>query len=914
MVRTVPAALTALLLALSAVRAADPPVGVWEREIAAYEAADRRTPPPAKPIVFVGSSSVRLWTTLAADFPQYPVLNRGFGGCYLSDCVTYADRIVTNYRPRLIVVHAGTNDIAGGRSPRQVFNAFVAFVAKVRTSLPDVPIVFSCLNPAPVRVAQMPKVRQANRLIRDYIAGGHNLDYIDAFDCFLGPDGLPREELYRADRLHNNAAGYKIRAALTLPHLAQPASADHPLYLDPTIPVDRRVNDLMARLTLEEKAQILDHKAPPLERLGMPFWAGWNQCLHGVWSKTPTTCYPTPIALAATWDPELLGAVADAVSDEARALYNLAAAGPETRHGLVYRAPVINICRDPRWGRIQESYGEDPYLTSRLAVAFVEGLQGHDPHYLKLAATLKHYAVNNQESGRQSLSATVSERMLHEYWLPHFRAAVTEGHASSLMAAYNAVNGTPCCLNHLLLTDILRDQWGFEGFVVSDLGGIGAMMAGHQTVTDPAAAVATAVQAGCDYDDDQFRRFLPAAVAAGLLPESAVTAAAGRVLRTAFALGVFDPPGALPWSKLGAESIDSAAHRELARRAEREAIVLLKNDGGLLPLAAGDLTSVALIGPAAETPCYGNYFGASAPRLSPADGLRAKLPGAAITVVPGCGWTRPGDRDAAVAAAKAAQVAIVCLGTDGSIENEGRDRVELSLPACQENLLRAVAAVNARTVLVLFTAGPPAIGWAAEHVPAIVQAWYPGEEGGSALAEILLGEANPAGRLPYTVYRQTADLPPMSEYDVTKGFTYLYFGGQPLFGFGHGLSYTRFEYGDLKVEPAVIGPRGTVTVNLDVTDAGARDGDEVAQLYLHQRASAVTRPRLELRGLKRLHLAAGAKNAVSFELRGDQLGWWDETRHGWQVEDGTYDVLVGASSSDIRTRGTFEVQSPKGKP
>jgi beta-glucosidase len=291
-------------------------------------------------------------------------------------------------------------------------------------------------------------------------------------------------------------------------------AAEPPLYLNPAQPIDKRVDDLVGRLTLEEKALMLYHNAPGIERLHVPAWGGWNQSIHGVWSKRPTTLFPVPIAMAATWDPGLIREVSTAISDEARALYHSGADGPHGKHGLVYRAPVINLSRDPRWGRIQECYGEDPYLTSRIGVAYVQGLQGDDPKYLKVAATLKHFAVNNQEQGRLSLSAHVPERMLMEYWLPHFKACVVEGRAQSLMAAYNAIDGTPCAVNRRLLTDILRDQWGFDGFVVSDLGGIGHLMTGHHLTNQPQEAVAQALRAGCDLDVEQYRDAIPAAVRA----------------------------------------------------------------------------------------------------------------------------------------------------------------------------------------------------------------------------------------------------------------------------------------------------------------------------------------------------------------------------------------------------------------
>ncbi|MBV9124500.1 MAG: glycoside hydrolase family 3 C-terminal domain-containing protein, partial [Planctomycetes bacterium] len=508
---------------------------------------------------------------------------------------------------------------------------------------------------------------------------------------------------------------------------AGPGSSAPPPYLDPDQPLERRVADLISRMTLEEKAAALFHNAPANERLHIPAWGGWNQCLHGIWSRQPTTLFPVPIAMAATWDPALVQSVTDAISDEARALYNLHAEGPHGKHGLVYRAPVINLSRDPRWGRIQECFGEDPYLAGRLGVAYVRGLQGHDPHYLKLASTLKHFAVNNQEQGRMSLSAQVPERMLHEYWLAQFRACVVEGQAQSVMAAYNAINGTPCAVNHLLLTDILRGQWGFQGFVVSDLGGIGHLMDGHHLTTRPEEAVARALRAGCDLDDEQYRDAIPAAVRAGLVSEKVVDQALARVLRVAFRLGVFDPPERVPFSRIPAEVIHAPAHRDLALRMEREAIVLLKNQDGFLPLDPAKLHSVAVIGPAAEYPEYGNYFGVAPKRVSPRQGIRNRLgPGVLVQFAAGCrflGPANPTEIDQAVQFAHKADVAILFLGTNLPVESEGRDRRDLNLPGAQEQLLEAVVQANPRTVVVLLNAGPVGVRWAKDHVPALLEAW-----------------------------------------------------------------------------------------------------------------------------------------------------------------------------------------------
>jgi beta-glucosidase len=696
---------------------------------------------------------------------------------------------------------------------------------------------------------------------------------------------------------------------------AEHAISQTPVYLDTTQPVENRVNDLISRMTLEEKATALFHNAPSNERLRIPAWGGWNQCLHGVWSKQPTTLFPVSIAMSATWDTALVRTVADAISDEARALYNIGAAGPHGRHGLVYRGPVINISRDPRWGRIQECYGEDPFLTSRIGVAYVQGLQGNNPKYLKVASTLKHFAVNNQEQGRTSLSAEVPERMLHEYWLPHFKACVVEGRARSLMAAYNAINGTPCAVNKLLLTDILRGQWGFDGFVVSDLGGIGHLMRDHRFTAKPEDAVAKALLAGCDYDDEQYRDAIPAAVLAGLVSEEVVNRALTRVLRVAFQLGVFDPPEMVPFSKIPASVIDSPRHRELALKTEREAIVLLSNKDRFLPLDKSKIKSVAVIGPAAERPEYGNYFGAAPSRVSPLEGIKNKLGAVAeVLFTTGCGVLEAGnppEMEKAVEMATRADVVILCLGTNGKVEAEGRDRQDIGLPPVQEQFLQAVCKANPKTVLVLLNAGPLSVRWAKDNTPAVLEAWYPGEEGGTAIADVLFGDYNPGGKLPYTVYESTNQIPPQSEYDITKGFTYMYFTGRPLFPFGHGLSYTEFRYSNLQVLPMQIPANGQVTVRVEVENIGKRAGDEVVQLYVHDVQCSVKRPIKELRGFERVSLKPGEKQTVTFELKGEQLTFYDIKKHNFVVEPGVFDVLVGSSSEDIRCKGRFEVKAAR---
>jgi len=683
------------------------------------------------------------------------------------------------------------------------------------------------------------------------------------------------------------------------------------VYRDPSQPIEARITGLISQMTLEEKAAELNHLSSRNDRLHIPAWGGWNQTLHGVWSNQPTTLFPTAIAMAATWDPALIQSITDSMSDEARALYNIGADGPRSKHGLVYRSPVINISRDPRWGRIQECFGEDPYLAGRIAVAYVKGLQGSGK-YLKVAATVKHFAVNNVETNRHSLSATVPERILREYWLPHWEAAIVEGHAQSVMASYNQLNGIPNIANPYLLTDILRGLWHFDGFVVSDLGGINSsLVQGSHITARLDVAVSRAITAGCDMDDNFYEQALPGAVRAGMVSEAVVDQALRRVLRVAFRLGVFDPPEMVPYSKIQAEVVDSKAHRELALKTALESIVLLRNAKGFLPLNQNAIHSIAVIGSQADRFETGNYFGAKPRIVSPLDGLRARV-GLNVRVEYALGSdivepAKPEDIEQAVALARRSDVVIAFLGTNLKVEAEGRDRTTLDLPGSQEQLLEAVHKANPRTVAVIMSGGPVSVKWASQNVPAILAAWYPGEEAGTALASILFGGYNPAGRLPYTVYDSVDQIPQQDEYDITKGYTYMYFAGKPQFPFGHGLSYTRFRYSGLEVTPAHTSAAGTVRVSVWVQNTGARAGDEVVQLYVHELASAVKRPVKELRGFRRIALRAGERRQVTFSLPASGLAYYDTGAKKFTVRPGSFDIMIGSSSDDIRLRSKLQV-------
>jgi beta-glucosidase len=801
------------------------------------------------------------------------------------------------------------------------------------------------------------------------------------------------------------------------------------VYKDPAAPTEKRIDDLVSRMSLEEKISQLMNDSPAIDRLGIPAYNWWNECLHGVARAGRATVFPEAIGLAATWDTDLIHRVSTAISDEARAKHHEALRRGEHSiyEGLTFWTPNINLFRDPRWGRGMETYGEDPYLTARLAVAFIKGLQGDDPKYLKTVATAKHYAVHSgPESSRHTFDAVVSESDLYESYLPHFEAAIKEGGAYSVMCAYNSVDGKPACANPRLLEDILRQQWGFQGYVVSDCGAIDDIYRRHKFVPTAEEGVALAVKAGTDLScGTEYTNLVPA-VKKGLISESEIDVSLKRLLRARFRLGMFDPPEMVKYAQIPYSVNDSPAHRELALETARKSIVLLKNDRKTLPLSKS-LKTVAVIGPNADDldVLLGNYNGIPTAPITPLEGIRRKLgadrviyargsdlaanvpnfeaiPASALSITgeyyascdfdgkphrprqrtpqnpvtkplftradpqidfewwegapradmnpddfgvswagtitaPVTGtyqigaigmnafelsldgkqivqfsgihegnyryapvelkagerhpikldyhefsndasiklfWSRPGSPSTAdaVAAAKQADAVVLILGLSPRLEGEemkvpvegfsGGDRVSLDLPRAQEDLMKAVAATGKPTVLVLLNGSAVAINWAAEHIPAIVESWYPGQAGGAALADVLFGDYNPAGRLPVTFYKSADQLPPFDDYSM-KGRTYRFFTGEPLFPFGFGLSYTTFTYGNLK--------RAGNKVTIEVANTGAIPGEEVVQLYVNHALAGFQRTALRAKEHKTLEFIISPKNITELSIGGERL-------------------------------------------
>jgi beta-glucosidase len=850
--------------------------------------------------------------------------------------------------------------------------------------------------------------------------------------------------------------------------------------MNPSLPIDQRVNDLIGRMTLEEKvSQMRDH-SPAIPRLEVPKYDWWNEGLHGVAFAGYATNFPQVIGMAATWDTSLVHRMGETISTEARAKYNQAMR--EDHHemffGLTFWAPNINIFRDPRWGRGQETYGEDPYLTGRMGVAFVTGIQGDDPKYLKLVSTPKHYAVHSgPEPTRHQDNVDVSPHDLEDTYLPAFRAAVTEAHAQSVMCAYNAVDGAPACANTMLLRDHLRDAWHFDGYIVSDCAAVADVNTGHHFAHDIAHAAAAAVKAGtdleCGFGKGQAFPALVDAVNLDLITEAEIDIALRRLFTARFRLGMFDPPSSYTYGRIPVSENNSQQHRQLSLQAARESMVLLKNQDKTLPLKSG-IGNIAVIGPTAELvqALQGNYNGPPPSPVYPLNGIEKRFASSRVSyaqgsslveglampiehtalhpanssgsglageyfnskgltgqpvlkrtdrtinfnwdkVVPVPGlqrdnysvrWTgtftppAPGDyklgvrvnycyacenaegfrlyldekivvengakgtgergavieapvhfadskphpirleylhgngsagidltwdvpaailRDEAVQVAKQANVIIAFVGLSPSLEGEempvklqgfnGGDRTAIDLPAMQEELLNAVAATGKPLVVVLQNGSALAVNWAQEHADAILEAWYPGEEGGTAIAETLAGENNPAGRLPLTFYSSLTQVPAFNDYSM-KSRTYRYFSDKPLYSFGFGLSYTNFTYGSIKLPSSAVKAGDPVTIEGDVKNSGLVAGDEVVELYLTQPKASDTPIRV-LAGFTRVYLGPGQSTHVGFKIDPRSIAQVDSngTR---TILPGDYTVSLGGAqpgeTASVQT-GTFTI-------
>ena len=855
-----------------------------------------------------------------------------------------------------------------------------------------------------------------------------------------------------------------IAALVALPLSASAQSASDRPWMNPATPLEDRINSLISQMTLEEKVQQMRDHAPAIPRLGVPAYFWWNEGNHGVAVAGTATNFPQVIGMAATWDAPLIHREAEVISTEARAKYNEAIRHDQHEQffGLTFWAPNINIFRDPRWGRGQETYGEDPYLTARMAIAFVTGMQGTDPNFFRVVSTPKHFAVHSgPESTRHQANVDVSAHDLEDTYLPAFRAAVTEANPQSVMCAYNSIDGAPACANTMLLHEHLRVAWSFSGYVVSDCAAVADVNTGHRYAPDMAQAAADAVKAGtdleCGFGNGQAFPALVEAVHRNLISEADLDVALRRLFRARFRLGMFDPPDSFAYGRIPFSEVNSPEHRELSLQAARESMVLLKNLNHTLPLSRS-IRSLAVVGPEAELiqSLQGNYNGPPPSPVYPLDGIEKRFSSATvhyaqgstlvdgfaipiehtalhptngsgdgltaeyfaspdlsgtpvltrtdrrinfnwdkvIGVVPGLQrnnwsvrWTgtftppasgayklgvrvnscyacennetfrlflddklilqnsgktaergaafdAPVDftdtkphairleylhgtgsagidltwqppsavlRDEAVAAAKQSDVTIAFVGLSPSLEGEqmpvhlegfsGGDRTSIELPAVQQQLLEAVAATGKPLIVVLQNGSALAVNWAQQHAAAILEAWYPGEAGGSAIAETLAGDNNPGGRLPLTFYASLTQLPPFEDYAMERR-TYRYFTGQPLYTFGYGLSYTSFAYSRLHV-PATVHAGDNVTIEADLRNNGSLAGDEVAELYLTQPRGYQT-PVRKLVSFQRVHLARGASTHLSLTIDPRSLSQVDD-KGNHMILPGEYTISLGST-------------------
>lgn len=836
-----------------------------------------------------------------------------------------------------------------------------------------------------------------------------------------------------------------LSGLLALVTCAHPAQAQE-LYKNEKATTHERVTDLLSRLTVEEKISLLRATSPGIQRLDIPKYYHGNEALHGVVRPGRFTVFPQAIGFAATWNPTLVQRIATVISDEARARWNELDQGREQKSQfsdlLTFWSPTVNMARDPRWGRTPETYGEDPYLSGIMGTAFVKGLQGDDVRYLKIVATPKHFAANNEEHNRFVCNPQISEKQLREYYLPAFEACVKDGKAASMMSAYNAINDVPCTLNPWLLTKVLRQDWGFKGYVVSDCGGPSLLVNAHKYVKTKEAAATLSIKAGLDLEcgDDVYDLPLQNAYRQSMVTDADIDSAAYRVLTARMKLGLFDSGEQNPYTRISPSVIGSKEHQQVSLDAARQCIVLLKNQKNMLPLNEKRMKSIAVVGINAGSCEFGDYSGSPvmapvsivegiknrvgkdvkvvyAPWKSAVDGmeliqganfpegLQAEyyedtqlqgtpkvrkdgwinfepanqapdpfLPKSPLSIRwtgklrptvsgqytfnftsdDGCrlsiddkqmidSWSGHAvrtdsvsmymeagkdyqlkaeyydNRDYAIAklqwrvpqvekktrldlygeagkAVRECETVVAVLGINKSIEREGQDRYDIQLPADQREFLQEIYKVNPNIVVVLVAGSSLAVNWMNEHIPAIVNAWYPGEQGGTAVAEVLFGDYNPGGRLPLTYYKSLDELPAFDDYDITKGRTYKYFKDDVLYPFGYGLSYTTFKYSDLQVSDG----EEEVTLAFRLKNTGKRTGDEVAQVYVKLPGRDEIMPIKELKGFERVSLKSGESRMVQIKLRKDLLRYWDEAEGKFVYPSGNYNMMVGASSADIR--------------
>lgn len=683
---------------------------------------------------------------------------------------------------------------------------------------------------------------------------------------------------------------------------------------------EKRARGLVAQMTLEEKAFQMVHGAPAIERLGIKAYNWWNEALHGVARAGTATVFPQAVSLAATFDEDFLEEVADAISTEGRAKFNAQQKYEDfdIYKGLTFWSPNVNIFRDPRWGRGHETFGEDPYLTSRLGVRFVEGIQGHDENYMKAAACAKHFAVySGPEDLRHEFNAEAGKQDMYETYLPAFKACVQEAKVEAVMGAYNRTNGEPCCGSKTLLQDVLRKEWGFKGHVVSDCWAIRDFHEGHGVTAGAEESVALAVRNGCDLNCGNLFVYVKDAVEKGMIPEERVDEALVHLFTTRMKLGLFDEKAKTPYDEIPYTAVDSKEMRELNLKAAEKCVVLLKNDNHLLPLDKTKINTIGVIGPNANNrkALIGNYEGTASRYYTISEGIQEYVgDDIRVLVSEGChlyqeqisNLSQGKDRDSEVkAVCDASDVIVMCLGLDSGLEGEegdqgnqyaSGDKQNLNLPGRQQEILEIAHASGKPVVLVLLSGSALAVGWADEHIPAIVQGWYPGAQGGRAIARVLFGEKNPEGRLPVTFYRTLEELPAFTDYSM-KGRTYRYMKQEALYPFGYGLSYTDFVYSDAAVSSDTLGADG-IEVKAVVANTGGREGTETVQVYV--KADREGTPNAQLKGIQKVTLQPGESREVVIKLPVNAFALYDEQAVN-RVGAGKYLVSIGGTQPESRS-------------
>jgi beta-glucosidase len=686
-------------------------------------------------------------------------------------------------------------------------------------------------------------------------------------------------------------------------------------YLDTSLPFADRAKDLVGRLTLDEKVSLMSHPAQGVPRLNIPAYNYWSEALHGVGRNGRATVFPQAIGMAATWDKELIHRVASAISDEGRAKYHAALRRngyTDQYQGLTFWAPNVNIFRDPRWGRGQETWGEDPFLTGEMASVFVRGLQGDHPKYLKAAACAKHYAVHSgPEKDRHIFNAIVTKRELYDTYLPAFKKLVMAAKVESVMGAYNRTLDEVCCGSKLLIDEILRGEWNFQGHFVSDCGALSDFHLNHKVTNDAVESAALALQRGCDLGCDHVFNEIPEAIQRGLITETDVDRSLERTLGTRFKLGMFDPPEDVPFTSISPDVVACHEHRQLAYRTATEAVVLLKNKNNILPIKPST-KKIFVTGPTATSVevLLGNYYGFNDQMITLLEGITGRVPeGMGMEYTSGAMLKHPREikNTWAPGIAQSADFAIVCAGFSSFLEGEegesllspmNGDRESISLPESQVNYIKELAIHGVKIVLVLTGGSPIALGELEDMVDAILFVWYPGMEGGRAVADVLFGDVSPAGKLPVTFPRSLDQLPAFDDYSM-KGRTYRYMTEEPLYPFGFGLSYTCFEYSDLQLDKTEIAPGDSLNVSVTLHNRGGLDSAEVVQFYLSDLQASTIVPLHHLVGFERVVLKAGESRSVKFTLTPEMMSLYNDDGK-LTLEPGEFCLEVGGCSPGKR--------------